>query len=359
MDIIKSIALPIEKKIHKFNNTLYCRERIKHFDEKRNEFIRKNNIPELPAPIAAQIKNFWGKYVKADIGLNFQRIAALRIPPESLQYIVSESVLYPILIQKLNPYHIAKTLANKGLYNILFADIKRPNEIVRNVSRNFLDSNNDLLSKDAAIDKILSLGSPVIFKESIGSFGGRGVKIIKEYDRAIIKQQFDLFKKDFVVQELLTQSQQTARFNPTSLNTFRVLTLLLNGKFSLLGAWLRCGAKDAQVDNLTSGGMAACVLPDGRLSYAIDFNVPRIDYSPSGLKFEDYRIDYFDRIKQKAEQLHKRIPLIAMAGWDFALDENNEPVFIEANLRRPDTWPWQMTQGPIFGNRLQEVLDYK
>ena len=71
---------------------------------------------------------------------------------------------------------------------------------------------------------------------------------------------------------------------------------------------------------------------------------------------DDY---YFDRIKQKAEQLHKRIPLIAMAGWDFALDENNEPVFIEANLRRPDTWPWQMTQGPIFGNRLQEVLDYK
>ena len=358
MDFFKTINTPIENKIHKYNAIRYTQSLIKHFDEKRNEFIRNNNIPELPAPIAEQIKKFWGKYVKTDIGLNFHRIAALRIPPESLQYIVSESVLYPILIQKLNPDHIATTLANKGLYNILFADIKRPNEIIRNVSRNFLDSNNELLSKDAAIDRILSLGTPVIFKESIGSFGGRGIKIIKEYDRVIIKQQFDLFKKDFVVQELLSQSQQTAKFNPTSLNTVRVLTLLLNGKFSLLGAWLRCGAKDAQVDNLTSGGMAACVLPDGRLTYAIDFNIPRIIYSPSGLKFEDYRIEYFDRIIQMAEQLHKRIPLIAMAGWDFALDENNEPVFIEANLRRPDTWPWQMTQGPIFGNRLQEVLNY-
>ena len=358
MDIIKSIALPIEQKIHKFNNTRYCQERIRYFDEKRNEFIKKNNVPELPESVVNQIRKFWSKYVKSDIGLNFQRIAALRIPPESLPYIVSESVLYPLLIKKLNPENTARTLANKGLYNILFHDIKRPNEIVRNVSRNFLDNNNNLLSADEAIEMILSLGAPVIFKKSTYSFGGRGVKIVKEYDRTIIQQNIELFKKDFVVQELLNQSQQTARFNPTSLNTFRVLTLLLNGRFSLLGAWLRCGAKDAQVDNLTSGGMAACIFPDGRLTYAIDFNVPRIDFSPTGLKFEDCRIEHFDRIIQKAEQLHKRIPLVAMAGWDFALDTNDEPVFIEANLRSPDTWPWQMTQGPIFGNRLSEVLYY-
>jgi hypothetical protein len=358
MDFIKTITTPIENKIHKFNSIRYTQSRIRYFDEKRNEFVRKNNVPELPTHVADQIRKFWGKYVKTDIGLNFHRIAALRIPQDSLPYIVSESVLYPLLIKKLNPENTARTLANKGLYNILFADIKRPNEIVRNVNRNFLDSNNNLLCTEEAIEKILSLGSPLIIKKSTYSFGGRGVKILNEYNRTIIQQNFDLFKKDYVVQELLTQSQQTARFNPTSLNTFRVLTLLLNGRFSLLGAWLRCGAKDAHVDNLTSGGMAACIFPDGRLTYAIDFNVPRIDYSPTGLKFEDCHIEHFDRIIQKAEELHKRIPLIAMAGWDFALDTDDEPVFIEANLRSPDTWPWQMTQGPIFGDRLSEVLNY-
>ena len=358
MDIIKTIATPIEEKIHKFNTIRYNQQRIRYFDQKRNEFIRKNNVPELPASVVAEIRKFWSRYVKADIGLNFQRIAALRIPAESLPYIVSESVLYPLLIKKLNPENVARVLANKGFYNTIFPNVKRPNEIVRNVCRNFLDSNNELLSEDEALERILSLQRPVIFKKSTYSYGGLGVKIIREYDKTILKQQFDLLKKDFVVQELLTQSEQTARFNPTSVNTIRVLTLLLNGRFSLLGAWLRCGAKGAVVDNITSGGMAACILPGNKLSYAIDFNVPRIDYSPTGLRFEDCRIEPFDRILQKAEEMHKRIPLVAMAGWDFALDQDDEPVFIEANLRSPDTWPWQMTQGPIFSERLQEVLDY-
>ena len=109
MDFFKTITTPIENKIHKYKAIRYTQSRIKHFDEKRNKFIRNNNIPELHTPITEQIKNFWGKYVKTDIGLNFQRIAALRNPLESLQYIVSESVLYPILIQKLNSDHIAKT----------------------------------------------------------------------------------------------------------------------------------------------------------------------------------------------------------------------------------------------------------
>ena len=358
MEFLDSITTQLERKIHKFNAIQYSHERIRYFDKKKEAFIKNNNIPELPDSVAQQIKNFWGKYVKYDFGLNYHRIAALNNPIESLPYIVSDSVLYPLLINKLNPENYYRVLANKGLYNTIFSDVRRPNEIIRNVNGNYLDSNNDLLTEDAAIDKILSLNSPFIIKKSTYTYGGLGVKVIKEYEKALIKQHFEHFKKDFVVQELLQQSQQTARFNPTSLNTFRILTLLLNGKLTVLGAWMRCGAKGALVDNLTSGGMAACILSNGRFSFATNLSIPKIEYSPTGLKFEDCRIEHFDRIIEKAIQLHKRIPVIVMAGWDFALDVNDEPVFIEANLRHPDTWPWQMTQGPIFGDRLQEVLDY-
>ena len=47
MDLIKTITTPIEKEIHIFNSIRYTQSRIRHFDEKRNEFIRNNNIPEL------------------------------------------------------------------------------------------------------------------------------------------------------------------------------------------------------------------------------------------------------------------------------------------------------------------------
>lgn len=47
------------------------------------------------------------------------------------------------------------------------------------------------------------------------------------------------------------------------------------------------------------------------------------------------------------------------AAWDFALNENEEPVFIEVNLG----WPGIMTEQlsscrPVFGERTQEAIEY-
>lgn len=358
MEIIDKISKRIEWEMHAFNANRYSQKRIKIFDEKFSKNIQLNNIPELPETVAKEIKSFWRKYINFDIGTNFHRIAALRIPEESLPYIVCDSVLYPIMMKKLNPVKQGSVIENKGLCNVLFYDVKHPFEIVRNVNGTFTDNNFELINKDAAIRMILSYKQPVVFKKSINSLGGRDVIIVRDYDETIIKQQFDVFKKDFVVQEVLQQSEQTAKFNPTSLNTFRVTTLLLHGEFTLLGAWLKCGSKGSEVDNLTSGGMGACILPDGRLNYAVSFLTPKFEFSPSGVRFEDCRIEHFERIIEKAKQFHTRIPMISMAGWDFALDPYDQPVLIEANLRNPDTFPWQTTQGPIFGDRLQEVLDY-
>ena len=358
MNFIDRIATKIECDAHAFNLNHDRLHRIKAFDDSFSKTIILNNVPNLPEPVVSKIKAFWSKYLKFDIGLNFQRIAALRNPAESLPYIVSDSVLYPFLVKKLNPENTARVLENKGLSNFLFNGVKHPLEIVRNVKGIFTDSSLELIDEDVAVERILSFKQPVVFKKSVNSFGGHGIRVCREYDEPIIRQQFDHFKNNFVVQEFLNQSEQTARFNPSSLNTFRVTSLLLNGKLTVLGAWLKCGAKGTDVDNLTSGGMGACVLPDGRLTYATNLNKLKIDFSPTGLRFEDCRIEHFDRIIEKAKQFHKRIPMISMIGWDFALDVNDKPVFIEANLKNPDTFPWQTTQGPIFGDRLQEVLDY-
>ena len=341
----------------KISNRRICKQA--HFyDAIRNDFIQSNCIPTLPKSCEKEIRDFWSRYVNYDIGLNFQRIASLRIPQDSLKYIVSESVLYPLIMKRLNPEMRALGLEDKGLYNTFFSDVKRPNEIIRNVKGSFLDSTNNLLDRSSALTLILNHNKSVIFKKSIGSYGGKGVRIIDPVNEKDIIESFDSFHSDFVVQEILIQSEQTSRFNPSSLNTFRVVTLLLNGKFSCLAAWLRCGAKKAKIDNLTSGGMAACVSLNGQMSCAINYSVPKIDTAPSGLHFEDCTIASFNRIIDLAEGLHKRIPSMSIVGWDFALDINDDPVFIEANLLRPDTYPWQMTQGPIFGDRLFEVLAY-
>lgn len=358
INIINYITDYIKREFYSFIIRRRNKKLLSFFDNYFEDFVKRNSIPELSPAVADQIKNFWKKYTKYEIGLNYHRIAALKIPEEKLKFIVSDSVFNTFIIKKLNPENRSFGLTDKGLYNVFFSGVSRPNDIVRNVRGVFLDERNKIIDRFIAIQKVLQQRNPVVFKKSIDSYGGKNIKIVDVKDCNLINQTFELFREDFVVQEFLVQSKQTAMFNPTSLNTFRVLTLLLNGKFSLLGAWLRCGTNGSVVDNLTSGGMAACVFPDGKMSYGINLDVPKIERSPTGLKYEDCQIEHFDRIVKLAEELHRRIPSMSMVGWDFALDTSDEPVFIEANLLRPDTLPWQMTQGPIFGDRLQEVLDF-
>lgn len=60
-------------------------------------------------------------------------------------------------------------------------------------------------------------------------------------------------RNDFVVQECLRQHPSTAAFNPTSVNTFRVTTLYLNGRFSVLSIIFRMGKDGMKVDNWGGG----------------------------------------------------------------------------------------------------------
>ncbi len=50
---------------------------------------------------------------------------------------------------------------------------------------------------------------------------------------------------------------------------------------------------------------------------------------------------------------------MGFAGWDFCLDENNNPIFIEVNLGYPSILYEQLCSvSPIFGNRTNEVYEY-
>ena len=213
MNFIDRIAAKIECDAHAFNLNRDRQQRIKAFDDSFSKTIALNNVPNLPEPVVLKIKAFWSKYLKYDIGLNFQKIAALRIPAESLPFIVSDSVLYPFLVKKLNPENTARVLENKGLSNFLFNGIKHPLEIVRNVKGIFTDSSLDLIDVDAAVERILSFKQPVVFKKSVNSFGGHGVRVCREYDEPIIRQQFDHFKNNFVVQEFLHQALKIKQLN--------------------------------------------------------------------------------------------------------------------------------------------------
>lgn len=168
---------------------------------------------------------------------------------------------------------------------------------------------------------------------------------------------------NFVVQECLKQSEFTAQFNPTSVNTFRVFTYksVKNNEVHVLGIVFRMGKQNAFVDNNHAGGRYIGVLHDGSFAnpYVFDqygntyttFN--DIDFSKSQFKVPNFQV-IIDFSKSVAERIFHNRTL----DLDVMIDHEGSPKLIEFNVDMCSPWLYQFTTGPVFGQYTDEVIDY-
>lgn len=199
-----------------------------------------------------------------------------------------------------------------------------------------------------------------IIKPTHDSTQGQNVKCINPQEVDLEKMLND-YGNDFIIQELVKQSEKTAAFHKDSLNTLRVSTLNINGKVSLCNILFRCGRNGNTVDNGGAGGLMCGVLPDGHFKRtAFDKYYKTYMETESGMKFGDCYISELVDIVTTVLQWHAtKLPHLGFAGWDVALNEKNKPVMIEVNLRWPGIQFEQLCTGtPLFGDRTIEVIDY-
>lgn len=351
----------IKSKVRIFLRTLLEKRRRKAVIDKNEAetFVLKKNFrsPSLTKAEKQELKSFWGKYVKEKLPYSFYEVAkgVDRFDPTY----VSHCIFFTYIVPVLNPREEAYTLSDKGIYAFYFADVHKPLEIMKNIHGNYYNINNEYCSLEQAIDGIMTYGKKIIIKPSIESSRGRNIEILSNYTRHDIEQAICHYSKDFVVQEVVRQSEQTAKFNPTSLNTFRIITLLLNGKFSILSTQFRCGSVNAIIDNANAGGIMIGIHLDGRF-YDFGYNSKgeKRFTSYNGINFSGNRIKHFEQICEFVRMLHYRLPFCGIVGWDVALDQDEKPILIEINLKAPGIEFGQLSRGPFFKERLKEILDY-
>ena len=178
-------------------------------------------------------------------------------------------------------------------------------------------------------------------------------------DVSEVEKILSQYEGDFVIQGVLEQSEDTKRFNPSSLNTFRISTLLLNGRFSACTSMLRFGTPGNIVDNVGAGGGCVGIRDDGSL---MPYGFNKAGYKIkewNGILFEGCKIKEFRKVLQTSKDAHSRIPLCAFVGWDLAIDQNGGVNIIEANLDWPGLFFEQLANGrPALGERFNEVLEY-
>lgn len=329
------------------------------FAAEEREYSEIKKLPALTEEEVSLIKDRW-KGVKVSFKDGLWGFAAFKYNISFSPEYVPMCYFYPWLVRVLNPIDASRIFSNKGMTYVYFKNVKQPQLIVRRLNGTYIDASGNMISRDEAVLIIASYNEECLFKLSYGSCCGKSIQKLQPLSNPeLIEKTIDSYIGDFVVQSSLTQSPITAKFNPTSLNTFRISTLLLNGKFSVCTAMLRFGAPGSVVDNVGAGGACVGINNDGTLMpYGYKKGGDKIE-SWNNVVFKGSIIPNFEKVIDAAKCAHLNIPQCAFVGWDLAIDENGDINLIEANIDAPGLFFEQLANArPAFGDRFDEVINF-
>ena len=199
-------------------------------------------------------------------------------------------------------------------------------------------------------------------KPLVGSFG-HGARLVELSDNPDLEGLFhSLRQEEALVEEVIRQLPEMAAFNPSSVNTLRLVTLLgADGTVRVKTATFRCGQGSKCVDNLFQGGMAASVdLTTGIVSTtAVDIKSRRFVLHPvSGKAVVGYQIPFWDKIVATVMAAAQVVPSVRYVGWDVALDREGSVVIVEGNSAADADiaeMPDQIGKWPLYKDEIRRI----
>ena len=284
---------------------------------------------------------------------------------------VPKNIFHNIIEAKLNNRQIGYSYRDKNFYDRYYNYIELfPKTILRNIEGFFYnESYNFEKICDNILYNILNDFEKVIIKPSLESSSGRGVRIFirsgKRFltkDNEILNLAFlnRVYRKNYIIQEVIEQDDFFKKFNQTSVNTIRIHTYrsVLTDEVLVLNTIFRVGKKGSVVDNQSAGGVACNITGNGELEN-IFLDIYGKKYSKfNGMKFSQvYRIPKLDEMKRIAIKIGKDNLYTRIMGFDFIVDINKKVRLIEIN-NQYSAISMQMVSGPFFGNYTDEVINF-
>lgn len=161
---------------------------------------------------------------------------------------------------------------------------------------------------------------------------GRGIEkwtVSKENSEEL----YNKFKKNKgVLDELVEQHSELSKLNPSSVNTIRIFTVMIENECEFIGAVLRMGVGDTVIDNYSAGGIvgaidekAGIVLDDAEDAIGKRYKV----HPTSQVKIKGFIIPNWKKVIDFVQECAQKYPLKYVA-WDIAIREK-DCVLIEAN----------------------------
>lgn len=258
---------------------------------------------------------------------------------------------FQAILKKTNPYRQVISLVHKAMIDVYFDDLPLPKVYLKCIANVFYDDKMNILSFDEGIERLKSY-SHFVIKPTISTGCGKGVKLINvdsiNEKETYLKELLRSYGRDFVVQELLHQHPETEKLNPTSVNSCRITSIYLNGRFGC-STILKVGKLGSEVDNWHSSYLIG-VNEDGTLhDFGFDNNLNKVTKTDNGLVFGGMHVPHYDDMIRFVKKYHPMyFPNCGVVGWDICIDENGHVRVIEVNLAFPGILGEQLCSGTFF-----------
>lgn len=177
---------------------------------------------------------------------------------------------------------------------------------------------------------------PIFVEKKVFSGMGKGTRLVNINEIGMDKKDYFkmLVKGDkYLLEELVIQRTEMAKFNESSVNTVRCITFKTRNGVEVPYSFMRTGRKGAFVDNGGSGGLLIGIdVITGKLcTDGYDEYGSRYESHPdSGIVFKEYQIPKWMELVELCKGAAKKEREIGYLSWDLAYTENGW-IVIEVN----------------------------
>ena len=273
-------------------------------------------------------------------------------------------VFYLDLLPKLSNRLLAAAWEDKAYYNVRYPDISFPKLLLVSIDGRLHDGDLSPIGWDAAYE-IIKTRRAVFAKPSVESARGIGAfkldtsEVISPKD---LKARFSKLDENFVVQEVVEQHEMLSRFNSSSVNIMRLNSVRLGGEPFLANASVRFGVKGEVTDVAYINGVETAnvvgINGDGQLKdFYCNQDGLRRPVTDIGFVSGD-AIPGFADVVECCSSIHRRMHHFGIVAFDMTVDKAGKPLVIETNLTFPGAVFYQYANGPFFGDRTEEVIEW-
>ncbi len=270
----------------------------------------------------------------------------------------------------LTPAEYRQYYSDKNSFGKILQGIRMPYVYARNIKGSFFDNNYNSLDGHPLSELEQRKVNSFVLKPSLEA-SGRGVRIFRYSNGRFVDSEntvfsleflYTVYKKDYLIQECVSQSAFNSYFNPTSINTIRIATYrdVKTHEVRYLRAVMRIGRKGTEVDNSHAGGSFVGIDECGVLGKYLcnQWGEKVCVFNDIDFEHNTFVIPNYEYIKQFAIEIGEKVIHHDLVAMDIAIDSNNNPQLIEINVGGFSGKLFQLTSGTVFGDYTDDVMEY-